>query len=472
MSDGRIIAIWHREKKTTEGESRPTEVFIMSQNRTKLSRYELDDTQAELDFAHGVYPVKMRKVERAKDIAGVHPHHIAWRKIEDDETVPQQLVHSKGKKRYIATEVPAAYDGLKADDTVVLLLGSSGDAMAHSLSHIAGILGEGTQVLRFPGVRFHNEVAGLRIPENSGDAFAGNAAKLALLALARPELFYPCRAPDRTFLQFREKYQHWLAAQEDRVRCQQRLRHIAKDRIFYTEKAGYPEGTIEEAFLAAKATDAGLKVLKAEEAARLLEMEARLGEIPVYTQILAKIDGVGPALAARIIFAIGDIRRFPTLWKLQSYLGVGVRMKLECGDCAKIFDYGDALAVDDILACPFCHGISTKEHSREFPRRKYGETSNWRSDSRKAFFLLWDQFNKRPTTPWGKIYLATKERMRTNHPVEIIVGERRRYSKGDIQIMARWRTIRAFLRTLFRQWQALEGIKPAEEKRHEKQKVA
>ncbi|MBI2589515.1 transposase [Candidatus Berkelbacteria bacterium] len=51
------------------------------------------------------------------------------------------------------------------------------------------------------------------------------------------------------------------------------------------------------------------------------EIKKQLGKLPVYTEVLEPVKGMGPRLAARIIAPIVDIRRFSKLAGFQKYTG-------------------------------------------------------------------------------------------------------------------------------------------------------
>jgi hypothetical protein len=164
--------------------------------------------------------------------------------------------------------------------------------------------------------------------------------------------------------------------------------------------------------------------LKREENARNRDLQAALDKLDIYTAILQNVEGVGPAIAGRIIATIVDIRRFPTKDKLRAFMGVHVR-------------------------------------NGKFPRRRRGALSNWNPDSRQALYLLGDQFVKRANSVWGLKMRDKKIRLRIAHPVEIIENGERRYTNGHIHKMAYWWTIGKFAAWLFKEWRKLEKLNAA-----------
>lgn len=53
-------------------------------------------------------------------------------------------------------------------------------------------------------------------------------------------------------------------------------------------------------------------------------MKKTLKKIPIYTEFLQHVKGMGHTLSAQLIAYIGDIKRFPTVAKLWRYAGLGV----------------------------------------------------------------------------------------------------------------------------------------------------
>jgi uncharacterized protein YifE (UPF0438 family) len=91
-----------------------------------------------------------------------------------------------------------------------------------------------------------------------------------------------------------------------------------------------------------------------------------------------------------------------------------------------------------------------------FARQRSGEQANWNPILRQAFYLLTDQFNRRPDTEWGKKLLQNKLALRGRHPDIVVVDGKKRYTPGHILKMARWRTATQFARWVYRQWVKLE----------------
>lgn len=145
----RLIGIRHRVKKTATGEARPTQVVI--QTNGQLVRYSLEDEQAELDFVWARYPVTYRDATAEDNLDSFLPHHLKTRELKDEENpadFPQSLLQQVGKKWFLVTKVPIAYEGCRSNDTFLMALGGSGDRLACALSTASAKVG--ACILRCP----------------------------------------------------------------------------------------------------------------------------------------------------------------------------------------------------------------------------------------------------------------------------------------------------------------------------------
>ncbi len=394
---GRIIGIRHLIKKTKDGKARPTQICVWITGG--MGVYELDDETAELDWVKGSYPLSYRKAEEGEDLSMFTEHHI-----------------KRTEKRVM---VPDRFDGLKPGDKVVMILGGSGDRMAYAISRRGVDIG--ARVFRIPPARFTERRASNDKKED--------AMNLVKIFSNSPELFYEISPRDRALILTTELYRARIEAMKERIACEQRLFQSLNDRIFLNPDGFYPEGTIEQAFDTCKANDVILKNLAAEEKKREKELVDVLKTIPVYESVFEPIEGMGPLIAARIIVAIGDIRRFSTKGKLKAYCGVHV---LPDGS---------------------------------FPRKRSGHVANWNNDARTAFFLCGDQFNRRTESEWGKKLLAYKVQFRAKHS-EVKTDNGKgitvsKYSKGHTLKMAKWRTVTKLCEYIWSKWWELERASSA-----------
>ncbi|MBI4135120.1 transposase [Candidatus Uhrbacteria bacterium] len=419
----RRIGIRHRVKKTAEGESRPTQVAIIQGEVTRLLELENDD--AELDFALGRFPVAFRAITAEDDISGIPPHRIKWYKLKKDEPVeedvPEGHIRTEGKERYIAMKVPAAYDGLQAGDVVAMTLGGSGDILAYALSRRAGEIG--AKVLRIPPFVLKDH----RAADKEEDA-----TNLAKLVGTRPELFYETGLRDRALITVVESMRARTDAMKARIACEQRLRQHLIGQVFCEPEGLYPEGGIEKAFEEAKASDKILAALTAEEQARESAVVKALEALDIYRELFVPVAGCGPMIAARLISAVLDIRRFGSKAKLKAFCGT--------------------------------HLTSDEDGAEQrFARRRHGQVANWSGPARQALYLLGEQFNRRPDSEWGQVLLRYKRQFRASHPEPVTVGGKKRYTDGHIHRMGLWRTRTKFVERLWSRWWAFERKRKATE---------
>ena len=417
----RRIGVRHRVKKTAEGESRPTQVAIIRGD--EVLRLDLPDDDAELDFALGRFPVAFRPVTAEDNLASFPPHHVKWRRMKKDEQVedgvPEDHIRTKNNERFVAVKVPEAYDGLKAGDVVGMALGGSGDILAYALSRRAGEIG--AKVCRIPS---------FILKEHRESAKEEDATNLAKLVGEQPKLFYETGLRDRALIMVVEAMRARTDAMKARIACEQRLRQHLIGQVFCEPDGLYPEGGIEKAFEQAKASDKILVALTEEEEARENEVVKALNELDVYHELFVPVEGCGPMIAARLISAILDIRRFKTKAALKAFCGV----HLTSGD-----DSGE----------------------QRFARRRGGQVANWSGEARQALYLLGEQWNRRPDSEWGRVLLHYKAQFRATHPEPVTVGSKKRYTNGHIHRMALWRTRTKFVERLWSRWWAFERQRQA-----------
>lgn len=424
----RIIGIRHRVKRTAEGEPRPTQVCIM-QDGKMIAELNLETETDELDFIFGRIPLSFRKIRTNEDLSQFPIRHVKWRKLkktEKSEDFPKSLLRFEEGFWYLAKEVPSVYEGLRVGDAVAMALGGSGDNLAYGLSKFGQTVG--ATVWRIPPFALQ--------ANRSGDK-EKDAQNLSELLYVAPELFYPCESRDRALILVRECLRARNDAMKARIACEQRLRTRFIGQAV-RDVGLCIQGTIEDQFAAAKASDKILLALAEEEKKREKDLIRALEDSDVYRLAFEPIEGIGPMIAARLIGAIGDIRLFATSPKLKAFCGAHLRPKL-----VKDEKTGKMIPLRD----------SNGKIVFEFPRRKHGAIANWQPDCRQALFLFGDQCNRRPDSYWGKYLRQMKANLRAVHlEVETINGKTR-YSDAHIHKMALWRTISRFVeRAVFKGW--------------------
>ena len=307
----RIIGIQHRVKASAKGEARPTVVTIALEGDLSQSvQIKLPDEQSELDFALGRYPLKMRAVTAEDDISNIPAHQLTVKEISEDEVAlhPAAHVQKIGRKHFVVTKIPDVVEGPKQDDSVVMTLGGSGDNFAYALSQAGE--SSGVAVLRTPpsALKAYRDETGEKDKES-------DSSLLVKLFGVKPEAFYQVKAKDRDLIVVRESFRARMEAMKARIGCEQRLGSLAIGRVFTSPGGLYAQGNVEKAFDELKANDAVYLALVSEESKRNKDLAKALEKIPVYTQVFANVEGVGPSIAAKIIACIGDIKQFPTVAK-------------------------------------------------------------------------------------------------------------------------------------------------------------
>jgi len=399
LNSNRVIGIRHRRKKTAEGEARPTTVAIVANGKTTC--YDLETETDELDFLLHRFPIDWENVgdndvvwfDAEKAPNGVRPHQCKWKKISKDDaaTLRKNHVRMTEERFEKVIKVPCAFEGLKQGDRIAMVLGGSGDRFASALSR----RGESVEaeVFRIPP---------LFLSQHRGQASKDDDHKLlAKLLQEQSGLFHKLMLKDRQLIKVKEVFFLRQDAQRARIGCEQRLHQALVGRVFLTEEGNYPEGTIEDMFDQIKANDTILKGLLAEENRREGELKKAVQSLEVWKHVFEQIEGCGERIAAGLIIAIGDIRRFAVPLNGTDMHG---RSKAIMKTCAKVK--------------AIC-GAHLEEG--KFPRRRAGKVANWSPLARQSLFLLGDQFNRRPASDWGKKLLWKKEQLRLAHPQPVDV---------------------------------------------------
>ncbi|MCX6799821.1 MAG: transposase [Candidatus Falkowbacteria bacterium] len=449
----RIISIIHRVKRTIEGEPRPTILVIESDG--KKIEHVLATEDDELDWLQGRMPVSWQEIQKDHDLGSVFARHVKWKKITPEEAVDApvgRVIFDKVKKSYyLMHKVPKEYGGFQAGDIILMILGGSGDCLAFALSNRSKEIG--AKVLRVASCHLKDErekdcevslvetIDLLKVKAN-GDSYL-----LLDLFKERPELFMVCDKRDRELIRLREFRNNRQVAMEDRVKAEQRLyaRHCGS--VFLSEDGRYPEGLIKDAFTERKVNDKIVQALQVEENTREAELKVVVRRLDVWQEVFEPIEGCGEIIAAAIIDAIGDIRRFPNKAKLKAYAGVHVWNN----------DYKN-MPKDTIR----------QASDGSFVRSRRGVRLNSKTQLRQALYLLGDQFKRRPDSVWGQKLREYKVKFRIIHPEPVVVqgaGGKKviKYSDGHIHKMAMWRTITKFAEKLWVEWTKIEKEKEAKE---------
>lgn len=497
----RVIGIRHRVKKTADGEARPTMVAILEGGT--LALHELQGEQAELDFVTGRFPTSFRAVRDDENLDGVPLHFLKLARFKSGESAPTNLVITVEKVHHRATKIADTFDGLQTGDTVAMALGGSGDHLAYALGRQSEKVG--STVLRIPPATLK-----MRRDAQTGEE-KGDEVLLAELARDEAGLFYPLAERDRNLILVRECWRALHEAMKARIGCEQRLRQSFIGRIFTHPDGLYPEGGIEAQFDELKANDRLLAAFVAEEGERQKELTKALERSEVYTQVLAPVVGAGPRIAARIIAAVVDIRRFAEepdkmeLLTAESYARSEEHARLagftddlsrldgqaaysRINDAARHNkEQGEEEAARHLYAMLREKKLRSKLRRKKFslsasnlkafmgvhllpdgsfPRKRRGQVANWHGDARQALYLLMDQFFKRPESEWGVKLREEMAAFRVKHP-EVVIEERtdpatgkkrlvKKYNDLHIRKMAMWRTANKFVEWFYGEWLKLD----------------
>lgn len=429
FSATRLIGIQFRIKKTTKGESKPTIVTIFDPSSRRSQRIELATESDELDFGLDGALVKWRDVADGEDISHLPKRHI-------------KVVKKTGKK-----QVPAEKIAITEGDVILMSLGA-GDELACFLDHKAKAVG--ATVLRCKPADL-KDARGKR--ESVGkDVKADDSALIIQIAQNRPELFRPLTARTKYDIRLQGVFRRWEEIQRHgRIPCEQRIRAALIGETFLL--AGeYPNEGLDIIFKKAKAANPSLQAIIAEELRAEAELTALVEAHPIYREVLSKVGGLGPKIAARILVAVKDIDRFPSDSHLASYCGVAPR-----------------------------HDVGGSGYS-EFPRRRHGLRALYNPTGRQALYLLGEQWNKMPKSEWGARIRMHKAAIAATTPQETEIdyvlcrpivdaegkesvkefkGKRWVYTKGWIHRKAIWRTLREFVEWMYTEWKSAEAKRVA-----------
>jgi hypothetical protein len=416
---GRIIGIRHRCKITKDNEAHPTMLCIL--DNTNFSYLELETESDELDWLKCDYPVKYRDFDLTDNdnVQNYKSRHLKWKKItpEKADGLPLKSVKIEGRNYYVLDKVPTEYDGLKPGDTVVMILGGSGDRLAAALATRGEAIG--AKVFRVPT----KELIKLRGWKKEKDH-----EFLVRLWQKSPEVFYLFRNFDREIIEIAVASRDRAEALKAKVACENRVTGNLIGSLFLNPDGQYPDGEIDQLAKEAKANDEILQNLIKHLAKADKALEKAVTASAIWT-ILEPIKGVGPRIAADLIASIGDIRRFATDAKLKKFCGV--------------------------------HVIGNNNETGIFPRKRRGIQCDWNGNCRQALYLLGDQFNRRPDSQWGEVLISYKKKLRQKYPgaIEVENGKGtkiKKYTNGHIHKMAIWKTLSKFVEGLWKAWWEIE----------------
>jgi hypothetical protein len=150
------------------------------------------------------------------------------------------------------------------------------------------------------------------------------------------------------------------------------------------------------------------------------DLKSSIEDAPIWTNFLAGVKGIGPVLAANIIYHV-DISRSAHVSSLWKYAGLGIT---------------DGAA----------------------DRLKRGEKANWNPDLKRAAFLMGQSFIK-CSSPYREFF---DKRRLYEHARNLKLEEKKRLTDGHIAKRCTRYMVKQFLSDLYVHWRTLEGLPVSE----------
>ncbi len=373
--------------------------------------------------------------------------------------------------------------GIRAGDTVLMIMGGSGAFFAFALSKNLEKLGTGG-VYWIGSTLFkrlcdeHNiSRSKVKSVDDEGRRVETTFDHKALssLFLVTSHSFHKVSSRERDLISLEDVVSRRVEAMGARMACAHRVRQRMK-KLAYCVQDAYPEGGVKLFIEHGVANDDMLVLFEKEEKKIEAELKKLLRSLSVW-KVFASIEGVGELTAAPLIVAIGDINRFPSASQLKAFLG----MHTLKADGSK-FQKGDVPAVGNSI----------------FARRRQGQLSNWSQEGRQALYLIATQFTMwRPNSPWGLVAKEVKKNFLAKYPhrevwtkdkegnvterVKLIEGTYKRVQGGyevtsedgqvrtilgvtkfnpaHINRMVSWRVMTKFVEWLYKAWKNTEAGK-------------
>jgi hypothetical protein len=282
---------------------------------------------------------------------------------------------------------------IQPGDTIVTMIGGPGGHLWFALTQQCARVGGKSRFVRV-------------LPQHvTGTSDENRLTTLIQLAESRPDLLLPVSAKDLIIINLQLAWDMRMGTTKERISRTHRLQSFGRRQGFITNQPA----------LDALDLDPIYTMLKQEEAAHDEAVAELLKKLPEW-EIFEEVPGCGPAIAAGLITAIVDIRRFPTPSKLKKFCGVHVTKSGELG------------------------------------RHRRGEASDFSVSARQALNLFGKQLDYRSKSRWGKRYREFKKSLALQHPQEIDTATgKTRYSPAHIRRMAVWRTLTKFVEWLWRE---------------------
>ncbi len=373
--------------------------------------------------------------------------------------------------------------GIRAGDTVLMVMGGSGAFFAFALSNHLELLGTGG--VHWIGSTLYKrlceehkiERSKLKSVDDEGrrvEMTFDHKALTSLFSLSSQN-FHRVSSRERDLILLADVVSRRTEAMNARIACAHRVRQRMK-KVAYCVADAYPVGGVKLFIEHGVANDDMFLLFEKEENKIGAELKKLLHSLDVWN-VFSSIEGVGEFTAAPLIVAIGDINRFPSDSQLKAFLGMHTlkadRSKFQKGDIPEV---GNSI----------------------FARRRQGQLSNWSQEGRQALYLIATQFTMwRPNSPWGLVAKEVKKNFLAKYPhrevwtkdkegnvterVKLIEGTYKRVQGGyevtsedghsrtilgvtkfnpaHINRMVSWRVMTKFVEWLYKAWKNTEAGK-------------
>lgn len=206
------------------------------------------------------------------------------------------------------------------------------------------------------------------------------------------------------------KTETYYAIQKSRIQAQLRIKAFVRDGRLSDDHSEALMFWLDDSLKR-------LEVIIKKDVATLLK------DVPIWTEFMEAIKGIGPCLAGSLVAGMVDIGRFNHISALWHYCGMHV--------------------VDG-----------------EAPRRKRGSKITWNPFLRMTLFKLTDSFIKQNAEKslYRRLYDEKKAYYQKKFPEPVKDGKKTRYTKGHIHNMAKRYSGKIFLSHLWVAWRKLEGL--------------
>lgn len=524
-----VLGFVHRRKKTRDQKPHPTRVCILTEAGSKT--YDLDSETTELFFAHRRFAIVWRKLDENEEFhdwwnsetkTGTHDLQCKWSVIKDKDSVasaPAGRVKLLPDKRgnlveHLLTHVPTEFEGLLDGDDVVMALGGSGDRLAAYLFTVGE--SKGVRVFRVPP-NYLLDRRGDQPKSEDHVTLAEFFRDVQARGSSDSRPFYQFRPRDVKAVRAKECLRLRQKALQQRIACQQQCEEQVIGKTFVGDD-GWDGASVEQLVRQELANDEVLQGLVKNEKKRGQELTRAVRGLDAWAQLLVNVTGCGERIAAGILAAISDVRRFQVPVdeeKIKKSQEESSRLEKE-GNLERDLDkVRDRITKDTTryqivqMVCSWkrSHGFESeaglleqslllhRERSklrrtakrksenklkafcgtycrsggkykdvppeRQFPRRRRGmkgfEKPNWNAGARQSLYLLGSgQFVRRAESQWGIIYREIKERELARHPEPVMVDGKKRFTKGHIHKRAIWKSLSKFVVWLYRELSKLE----------------